>query len=132
VGDIADGGAFGRAHPLDPFLDVDVAGVQLDIPPGRHGILGDDLHRLLELRAEAGHQVGMAGDHRLHRAAKAVGIEPTCHGDVQLHRVQVTAIVGAAGFETGVEEQSPLQRGERHDVGDPVLPVQFVDLALAE
>ena len=48
---IADRGPFGDAHPLDLLIDidVDVDAVQLDIPPGRHGIGRDDLHRLVEL-----------------------------------------------------------------------------------
>ena len=63
VGEITDRGAFGGAHPLDLLLDIDTlaAGVQLDIPPGHHGIIRDDLHRLVELVAESGHQVADAG-----------------------------------------------------------------------
>ncbi len=52
-----------------------LAGVQLDIPPGRHGIGRDDLHRLVELCAESGRQVGMAVDHRVHRIAQPVRVE---------------------------------------------------------
>ncbi len=69
VSDIADGGAFSRAHLPDLLL-----GVQLDIPPGHRWVLRDDLHRLVEACAEAGHQVGMAGDHCLHRIAQAVDV----------------------------------------------------------
>ena len=34
---------------LDLLIDIDVVGVEFDIPPGRHGIGRDDLHRLVEL-----------------------------------------------------------------------------------
>ena len=64
MGEVADRGAFGGAHPLDLFL-----GVQVVISPGRYRIGRDDLHRLVELLAEARRQVGMAVDHGVHRIA---------------------------------------------------------------
>ena len=51
------------------------SGVQLDIPPRRHRISRDDLHRLVELCAESGRQVRMPVDHRVHRLAQPVRIE---------------------------------------------------------
>ena len=77
VSEVADRGTFGGAHPLDLLFDVDAAGVQLDIPPPGRGISRDDLHRLVELLAETGRQVGMAVDHRVHGVTQAVLIEPT-------------------------------------------------------
>ena len=75
VGEVADRGTFGGAHPLDLLIDIDTVGAQFDIPPGRHGIGRDDLHRLVELFAESGHQVRMPVDHRVHRIAQPVLIE---------------------------------------------------------
>ena len=55
VGQIADRGAFGGAHPLDLLIDVDVVRrVEVDIPPSRHRIGRDDLHRLVELLGRIG------------------------------------------------------------------------------
>ena len=102
---------------------------EVDVLPGRHGIGGDDLYRLVELVAESGGQVGVAVDHRVHRVAQPVGVQRAGHGDVELHRIHV---VVAAVRGAGVEEQPLLQRGQRQDVGDPVLLVQFVDLLLGE
>ena len=77
LGEVADRGAFGGAHPLDLLIDIDVgvAAVKVDIPPGHHGIGRDDLHRLVELFAESGHQVRMPVDHRVHRIAQPVLVE---------------------------------------------------------
>ena len=128
VGEVADRGAFGGAHPLDLLIGHRRCRCQLDIPPGRHGIGRDDLHRLVELFAESGRQVGMAVDHGVHRIAQPVGVERAGHGDVQLHRIHVVGAVRGAG----VEEQSLLQGGQRQDIGDPVLLLQLVDLLLAQ
>ena len=60
----------------------------------RHGGTGigrDDLHRLVELLAESGGQVGMAVDHGVHRIAQPVRVERTGHRDVELHRVHIVA-----------------------------------------
>ena len=51
------------------------------------------------------------------------------HGDIQLHCVHI-AIVAVRG--AGVEQQSLLHRGQRQDIGDPVLLLQLVNLGLAE
>ena len=88
VGQVADRGAFGGAQPPDLLVGVEVAGAQLDIPPGRHGISRDELHRLVELVAESGHQVRMPVNHRVHRIAQPVRVKRPGHGDVQLHRIQ--------------------------------------------
>ena len=104
MGQVADRGAFGGTHLLDLLL-----GVQLVISPGHYGIGRDDLYRLVELFAEAGGQVGMAVDHRVHRIAQAARVQRAGHGDVELQRVQITEIPCGAG----VEEQSLLQRGQR-------------------
>ena len=116
VCEIADGGAFGGAQPLD--LVVVGRPRSMDMP-GYFGIGRDDLHRLVELVAESGRQVGMPGDHRVHRIAQTVRVESTRHGEVQLHRVHV----GGRRRRAGVEQQPLLQRGQRQDVGDPVLPL---------
>jgi len=126
---VADRGAFGSAHLLDLLIDIDVVGVQLDIPPGRHGISGDDLHRLLELCAESGRQVRMPVNHGVHRLAQPVLIEDAGHGDIQLHRIHIVAgtLRGA-----GMKEQPLLQGGQRQYVSDAVLPAQLVDLLLTQ
>ena len=77
VGQIADRGALIGARPRELLLDIDTAGVQLDIPPRRHRIGLDDLHRHVEPLTEARHQVGIAADHRVHGIAQAVRIKPT-------------------------------------------------------
>ncbi len=79
---IADLGALGGAQRLDLVLDVDT--VQLDVTPRRDGIGGDDLHRLVELVAESGHQVGVPVDHGLHRGAQAMRVERAAQRDRQL------------------------------------------------
>ena len=109
VGEVADRGAFGGAHLLDLLLAV-----QIVVPPRRHGVGRDDLHRLVELFAEPGGQVGVAVDHRVHGVAQAPRVERAGDGDVELHRIQVTEVRSGAG----VEEQSLLQGGQRQDVGD--------------
>ena len=40
VGEVADRGAFGGAHPLDLLLDVDAVGVEIDEPPAATGSAG--------------------------------------------------------------------------------------------
>ena len=92
LGEVADRGAFGGAQPLDLLVGVRVVPAEVDIPPGRHGIGRDDLHRLVELSAESGGQVGMTVDHGVHCIAQPVGVEWAGHGDVQLHRIQVVVI----------------------------------------
>ena len=57
------------------------------------------------------------------------GVKRAGHGDIQLHRIH---IVVAALRGAGVEEQPLLQRGQRQNVGDPVLLLQLVDLLLAQ
>ena len=117
VGEVADRGAFGGAQPLDLLIDIDAVGVQFDIPPGRRGIGRDDLHRLLELVAEPGHQVGMPGDHGVHRLAQPVRVERAADADIELHRIQIVA----ARRGVGVKQQPLLQRGQRQHIGDLVL-----------
>ncbi len=82
VGKIEDRGALGRAQPLDLFIDIFV-GALFEVLPCRHRIGRDDLHRLVELFPESGHQVRMPADHRVHRIAQAVGIKGTGHGEIQ-------------------------------------------------
>ena len=101
VGQLAHCGAFLGAHPLDLLIDVDVFGVQLDIPPRRDWISRDDLHRLVELYVETGRQVRMPLDHRVHRIAQPMGVKGTAQRDVQLHRIHIV-VVALRG--AGVEE----------------------------
>ena len=70
----------------------------------------------------------MAGDHRVHRIAQPVRVKGTAQRDIQLHRIHIVAALRGAG----VKEQSLLQRGQRQNIGDPILPVQLVDLLLAQ
>ncbi|PQM44794.1 hypothetical protein C1Y40_05046 [Mycobacterium talmoniae] len=124
VAGLADRGAFGRAQLLDL-----VVGVEFEVLPSRFGIGRDDLHRFVELVAESGDQVGVAGDHRLHRIPEPIRVEDSRHGDVQLHGVHVVGVVGRG---VRVEEQPVLQRGQRQHVGDPIPLAQVVDLLLAQ
>ena len=110
-------------------LDVEVFGVQFDIPPAHHGIGRDDLYRLVKLFAESGRQVGVPVDHRLHRIAQPMLVKGAGHGDIELHRIQI--LTGAL-HGSGVEEQSLLQGGQRQHVSDPVVLLQLVDLLLAQ
>ena len=71
----------------------------------------------------------MPVDHRVHRIAQPVLIEGTGHGDIQLHRIH---IVAGALRDAGVKEQPLLQGGQRQHVSDAVLPLQLVDLLLAQ
>ena len=79
--------------------------------------------------AEVGHQVRMPVEHRVDRAAQAVRVECAGYADVQLSRIQI-GVAGRRGV--GVKEQTLLHRGQRQDVGDAVLPLQLIDLLLAE
>ena len=116
ISQIAHGGAFGGTNPLDLLIEVVwVAVIQVEILPGRHGIRRDDLHRLVELLGESGHQVWMPDDHRVHRIAQALLIKRTAQRDIELHRVDVVAALRRAG----VEQQPPLQGGQRQYVRDP-------------
>ena len=99
---VADRGSLRDAHPLN--LSVEVRGVagevgagqiglsEIDALPGRHRIGRNDLHRLGKLLGESGHQVGVAGHHRLHRFAEAIGIQRAAECDVELYRVDVVAV----------------------------------------
>ena len=51
-------------------------------------------------------------------------VEPTGQGDVDLHRVQVSIILGA---RAGVEQQAPLQRCQRQHVSDFVSALQLFE-----
>ena len=102
--------------------------VEFDVLPGRLGVGRDDLHRLVELLAEPGGQVGVAVDDGVHGVVQPVGVERAGDGHVELHRIQVTEILSGAG----VEEQSLLEGGQRQDVGDAVLLLQLVDLVLGQ
>ena len=104
--------------------------VEFEVLPSDYRVGRDDLHRLVELVAEAGRQVRMPAHHRLHRVTQSCAIQRPGQGDVQLHRVQLTQIAVVVGG-TGVEEQALLQRGQRQHVSDPVLLAQLVDLLLA-
>ena len=99
---------------------------EVDVPPRGCRVGRDDLYRLVELSAESGGQVGVAVDHGVHGVAQAVRVERAGDGDVELHRVHVVAVGAVSGV--GVEEQTLLQRGQRQDVGDPVVLLQLVDL----
>ena len=126
--EIADRRTFAGADLLDATVDTDAVDFQLDVAPGRHGISGNDLHRLLELCAESGRQLRMSADHRLHRFAQPPRVERATQRDIQLHRIDVVGSLCGVG----VEEQALLQGGQRQDVGDRVLPAELVDLVLAQ
>ena len=97
MGQVADGGAFGGAHPLDLFL-----GVQVDISPRHYRIGRDDLNRFVEFLAEAGHQVRMAVDHGVHRIAQPRGSSGPVTVMVELHRIQITEILVRCSRERAV------------------------------
>ncbi len=86
---------------------------------GAVGISGDDLHRLLELAAEPGRQLRVLGGRTVCTASPSrCASSGPLQRDIQLHRVHVAgALCGVR-----VEEQSLLQRGQRQDVGDTVVP----------
>ena len=129
LGQIAHRGAFASTHPLDLLIDITIGGVELDIPPRRHRISRDDLHRLIELLTESGHQVRMPTHHRVHRLTQPVRVQRAAQRDIQLHRIHiVVAILRGAG----VKQQSPLQRGQRQNIGDLIALAQLVDLRLAQ
>ena len=115
LGQVADRRALSAAHPLNlgikvPGLAGEVGSGEIDGLPGRHRIRRNDLHRLGELLGEAGHQVGVAGHHRLHRFAEAIPIERTGQRDGELYCVDIVA-VSLRG--DGVKQQPLLQRGQR-------------------
>ena len=110
-------------------LSYATVGVQFGVPPGSCGIGRDDLHRLVELVAEAGREVGVPVDHGVHRLAQPARVKRAGHGDIQLHRIH--SVVGTLRG-AGVKQQPLLQRGQRQDVGDPVLLLQLVDLLLGQ
>ena len=110
MGQVAHRGTLGLTHPLDLLLEVEVAGAKLDIMPGDHGIGRDDLHRLVELVAEVGDEVGMPSNRRVHGLTQAVRIQRPGQGDIELYGVQLTEL-GGIGREAGVKEQPFLQRG---------------------
>ena len=125
--EVADRRAFGGAYLLN--LLVDVVGIEFFAPPRHDGVGRDDLHRLTELVAEAGHQVRVPVDHRLHRLAQPARIQRAGHGDPELHRIEVVA---GTFREADVKEQSLLHGGQRQHVGDLILPLQLVDVLLGQ
>ncbi len=129
VGQVVDGFAFGRAQALDLLLGFGPVGRDLEVAPGHRRVGGDDLHRLVEPVAEPGDEVRVPGDHRVHRVAQPVAVDRTGEAEVQLDHVEV--VVGAPRGG-GVEQQPLLQRGQRQDVGDPVGPLELVDLRLVQ
>ncbi len=131
-GQVADRVAFLSAEPLDLLVVVAFVAVELDVPPGHHRLGGNDLHGLVELGAETGRQVGVPVDHRLHRLAQPGRVQRAGHGDPELHRVDVVAVVGAALGDAGMEQQTLLHRGQRQDVGQVVLLVELVELLLGQ
>ena len=128
VGEVADGRAFDGAEPLDLGLLESAVGTEIDETPGHYGIGQDNLDRLVELLAKLGREVRMPDDHRMHRVVQSVWVQGPGHREIELHRVHVDAVLRRAD----VEEQSLLQRGQRQDVGDAVLPCQLVDLVLTK
>ena len=72
---------------------------------------------------------GCRADHRVHRIAQPVRVEPA--GEV---KSSCTAYISSSSplRRAGVEEQPLLQGCQRQHVGDPILPLQLVDLLLAQ
>ena len=93
VGEIADSGAFGGAHPLDLLIDIDI---DVEAPrstyrQGATGSAGMICTGSSNCVAESGRQVRMPVNHRVHRIAQAVGVKGTGYGEIQLHRIQIVA-----------------------------------------
>ena len=129
VSQVTDRGTLSGAPPHDLLLAIDAVVGQFDIPARTRRIDLDDLHRLVELPAEAGRQIGMAIDHGV-RASRRPMIKPAgFQRDIQLHRIH---IVAAAVRDAGVKQQSLLQGGEWQHVNDLVSLLELVDLLLAQ
>ena len=62
----------------------------------------------------------MPGDHGLYRITQAPSVKRAGHGELELDRIQ---IVFARLRGVGVEQQALLQRGQRQNLGDLVLPL---------
>ena len=122
AGQIADRGAFSGAHPLDLLIDI-AASTSASRSTYRHGTTGSAAMICTgssNCCAESGHQVRMPGDHRVHRIAQPVPdqarpltVIPSC-----------TAYTSSPPGGAGVKQQPLLQRGQRQNIGDPILPLQ--------
>src|SRR6201999_480547 len=99
---------------LDAVVGIGVPVGEIEVAPRQHGSLQDDLQRFAKpLVDESGSQVGMTTKHCLDGIAETMMVESTGQGDVDLHRVQVSLILGA---RAGVEQQAPLQRCQRQHI----------------
>ena len=92
LGQVADRGSLRYTYALDLRIEVVSVTGEINVLPGRHRIGRNDLHRLGKLLGESGHQIGVAGHHRLHRFAEAIGIQRAAECDVELYRVDVVAV----------------------------------------
>lgn len=72
--------------------------------------------------------MGMSVDHRLDGITKLLRVELSIQHEAQLHRVHVVA----APCGTGVVEQPLLQRSQQEQIGEVMLPRQFIDLPLIQ
>ncbi|SKN00159.1 Uncharacterised protein [Mycobacteroides abscessus subsp. massiliense] len=128
VCEVAHGDSFGGADLLDLSVDIGAVEIQCEVLPGHYGVGGDCLYRRIESLIETGRQMRMSVDHRLHGITKLLRVELSIQYQAQLHRVHVVA----APCGTGVVEQPLLQRSQREQIGEVILPRQLIDLPLIQ
>ncbi|SIC53166.1 Uncharacterised protein [Mycobacteroides abscessus subsp. abscessus] len=128
VCEVAHGDSFGGADLLDLSVDISAVEIQREVLPGHYGVGRDCLYRRIESLIEAGRQMGMSVDHRLDGITKLLRVELSIQHEAQLHRVHVVA----TPCGTGVVEQPLLQRSQREQIGEVMLPRQFIDLPLIQ
>ena len=92
LGEVADSRPLSDAYPVNLGVEGRSIPGKVDVLPGRHWICRNYLHRLGELLGETGHQVGVAGYHRLYRFAQPLLIKWTAQRDVELDGVDVVAV----------------------------------------
>lgn len=118
-------------HPLQlrhPRPLVQMA--QVDPVPGNRERPGHELHRHSgPVVPEARAQLGVAAQRGLHRPPQPLRADRALEGEAELDGVRV----GLLGVVGGVEQQAPLERGERQHVGERTrLGRQRVQLVLRQ